>query len=124
MRNLHIRTRIPGLLVVGSLVADALYNGGCSAVGEAVSNAEQASSGCDELNGGEASISKLSIDGDTKAFVTASANLVAVATSTELEVLNACKAIDKDLEVTDTWSAMAPDGGPPDAETSEACGQA
>jgi len=124
MRNSNIRTHIPGLLIAGSLVAFATYSGGCSSVKDAVSNVEQASSGCDELSAGEASISKLSIDGDTRAFVTASANLAAVATSTEIEVLNACKAIDKDLEVTDTWSKLATDGGAPDAETSEACGAA
>jgi hypothetical protein len=121
MRNSIVRLHIPALLVSGSLVGLALSNGGCSAVKDAASNIEQASSGCDELNEGASSISKLSIDGDTKAFVTASANLVSVATSTELEVLDACKAIDKDLKCTDTWSSLAPDAGAPDAETQAAC---
>ena len=124
MRNSNVRSYVPALLIAGSLVTVAVSNGGCTAVGDAVSNVEQASSGCAEFNAGESSISKLSIDGDTRAFVTASANLVAVATSTEIEVLDACKAIDKDLKVADTWSALAPDAGPPDAETQEACGAA
>jgi hypothetical protein len=124
MRNSNVRSYVPALLIAGSLVTVAVSSGGCTAVGDAVSNVEQASSGCDEFNAGESSISKLSIDGDTRAFVTASANLVAVATSTEIEVLDACKAIDKDLKVPDTWSALAPDAGAPDAETQEACGAA
>ena len=63
--------------------------------------------GCDEFSGGASSIASLSIDGDTKAFLTASANLVTVATSLETSVMNACIAIDTDLGVTDTWTAMA-----------------
>ncbi len=124
MRNLHIRRHVPALAIAGALVGAALSSGGCSAAENAAQNIEQASSGCDEFNGGPSSVASLSIDGDTKAFVTASANLVAVATSTETAVLDACKSIDADLKVTDTWSAMAPKDGAPDAECAEACKQA
>jgi hypothetical protein len=125
MRNLPIRKYVPSLFIAGSAVIVGVSSGGCSAVNDAVSNVEQASSGCNEFNGGESSIASLSVDGDTKAFLTASANLVAIVTSAETDVLNACKAIDSDLKVTDTWSAMAPDGGAaPDAELTEACKQA
>ncbi len=124
MRNLHIRRHVPALVIAGALVGAALSSGGCSAAENAAQNIEQASSGCDEFSGGASSVASLSIDGDTKAFVTASANLVTIATSTETEVLNACKAINADLKVTDTWTAMAPASGAPDAECAEACKQA
>jgi hypothetical protein len=123
----HAHRSLPGAIMAGAVVAIAMANGGCSAASEAnaaLTNVEQATSGCDEFDQGESSIASLSIDGDTKAFVTASVNLEAVATQAETAVLAACKAIDSDLGVTDTWSAMKGDGGSSDAETAEACKQA
>jgi hypothetical protein len=113
-----------GSTLAGFAVATATANGGCSAIDEAASNIQQASEGCDEFTGGESSVARLSIDGDTKAFVTASANLVAVADKAESEVLASCIAIDGDLRVADTWSAKKGDGGSSDAEVTEACMQA
>ena len=48
MRNLPIRKYVPGLVIAGSVVVVAVASGGCSAVNDAVSSVEQASSGCDE----------------------------------------------------------------------------
>ncbi len=123
----HAHRSLPGAIMAGAVVAIAMANGGCSAASAAnaaLTNVEQATSGCDEFDQGESSVASLSIDGDTKAFVTASVNLAAIATQAETSVLAACKAIDSDLGVTDTWSAMKGDGGSPDAETAEACKQA
>ncbi len=105
---------------LGAAAMVAIFSGGCSAA----SNAEELASGCDEFNQGTSSVDALSIDGDTKAFVSASASLVSIATTSETNVLGACTAIDRDLGVTDTWSAMAPSSGAPDAELKEACSQA
>ena len=123
----HAHKSLAGAMMAGSLVALAMSSGGCSAASAAsgaLSNVEQASSGCDEFDQGESAITSLDIDGDTRAFVTASYNLVSVATTAEDAVLAACIAIDGDLKVTDTWSAMKSDGGNSDAETAEACKQA
>jgi len=123
----HAHRSLPGAIAAGAIVAIAMANGGCSAASEArsaLTNVEQATSGCDEFDQGESAVAKLSIDGETKAFVTASVNLAAVAVQAERSVLAACKAIDSDLGVTDTWSAMKGDGGSSDAETAEACKQA
>jgi hypothetical protein len=82
-------------------------------------------SGCDEFSGGASSVASLSIDGDTKAFVSASASLVTITTKAETDVLAACIGICKDLGVTDTWTAMAPSSGnAPDNEVTEACNRA
>src|SRR5258708_13711151 len=113
-----------GFLIASSAIAIAVSSGGCSAAKNAVANIEGVASGCEEFNGGASSVSSLSIDGDTKAFVVASANLVSVATTAEGDVLKACIAIDQDLGVTDTWSAKAPSKGAPDDEVTEACHQA
>jgi hypothetical protein len=113
--------------MAGAAVAVAMANGGCSAASDAkgaLTNVEQATSGCPEFDQGESAVANLSIDGDTKAFVTASLHLAAIAAHAESEVLAACKAIDSDLHVTDTWSATKGDGGSTDAETAEACKQA
>jgi hypothetical protein len=122
--NRHFSGSGLGSTLTGIAVAVTMANGGCSAVDEAASNLKQASEGCDEFSGGESSVASLSIDGDTKAFVTASANLVAVADKAEGEVLASCIAIDQDLHVTDTWSAKKGDGGSSDPEVAEACTQA
>jgi hypothetical protein len=111
-------------VLTGAIVVMAMANGGCSAAKDAVSNVEQASQPCDEFGQGDTAIANLSIDGDTRAFVQASANLVAVASTAETAVLNACIAIDQDLQIPDTWTAMKADGGSSDAETTEACTQA
>jgi hypothetical protein len=126
MINRHLHRSIPGALMAGAVVAIAMANGGCSAAStaaDAVNNAEQATSGCDEFSGGADAVGKLSIDGDTKAFVTASANLVAIAKSAETDVYGACKNICGDLKIADTWTAMEKNGDVDDAVT-EACHQA
>lgn len=100
-------------------------SGGCSAAEDAVGNAEGLASGCNELSGGPSSVQSLSIDGDTKAFVLATANLVALVNDGENAVLAACIGIDQDLGANDTWSAKAPKGGArPDDEVTEACHRA
>jgi hypothetical protein len=123
MMNRYVHRTVSGSLFIGAVVALSAASG-CSAAKDAVSNVVQASEGCDEFNGGESAVANLSIDGDTKAFVTASANLVEIAGKAEVEVLDACIAIDQDLRIPDTWSAMKADGGSSDAEVKEACGQA
>ena len=123
----HAHRSLPGAIMAGAIVAIAMGNGGCSAAsaaGAALNNVEGATSGCEEFDQGDSSIASLSIGGDTKAFVTASANLATIATDAEGKVLAACLAIDADLGVTDTWSAMKADGGSIDLETGEACKQA
>jgi hypothetical protein len=115
---------VPGLVLAGSVAMLALTNGGCSAANTIAG----AAGGCDEFKGGASSVASLSIDGSTKAFVGAAADLEAIVTGPmgmEVSVMNACIAIDKDLGVTDSWSAMAPtDGSAPDNELKEACNQA
>jgi len=72
-----------------------------------------------------AAISSLLLDGRTKAFVTAAAELVVASTNADSSVLFACIGIDTDLMVTDTWTAKGPNaGGSLDAEVTEACTQA
>jgi hypothetical protein len=125
----HSRNRkyAPVFVLSGSAIAIALSSGGCSAANsaeEAVANAKAAVSGCDEFSGGAASVAKLSIDGDAKAFVTASANLVALANTAEKDVLAACIGIATDLHIADTWTAKAPHAGAaPDDEVTEVCTQ-
>ncbi|MGH7436030.1 MAG: hypothetical protein ACRENE_10190 [Polyangiaceae bacterium] len=114
-----------GPLVALLLAAPLFATGGCSAAENAVNNAEGLASGCNELSGGPSSVQSLSIDGDTKAFVVATANLVALVDDGEKTVLGACIGIDHDLGVNDTWSAKAPkSGAAPDDEVTEACRQA
>ena len=127
MINRHLHRSIPGAIMAGAVVAIAIANGGCSAassIQNAAGTISEAASGCDEFSGGESSVDKLSIDGDTKAFVSASTNLVSVVTKAEAGVFAACKAIDKDLNLPDTWSAMEGDAGISDAAVTEACKQA
>jgi hypothetical protein len=70
-------------------------------------------------------VSALPIDGDTRAFLEASVGLVAFTGRTEANLLAACKGIDQDLGVPDTWTAKAAtDGGAPDDEVTEACTRA
>ena len=105
-----------GTLLAGGIIAIAASSGGCSAASTLV----EAAKGCDEFSGGADSVATLSVDGDTKAFLTASTNLVKVATDIETSVMGACIKIDTDLGVTDTWTAMAPAAGDaPDAELTE-----
>ncbi|HLK37911.1 MAG TPA: hypothetical protein VKU41_14215 [Polyangiaceae bacterium] len=109
------------LCAYGAVAAAA----GCSAADKAIGNVEGLTSGCDEFKSGPSAVDSLSIDGDTKAFVQASANLVAIIDDGEKAVLQACVGIDGDLGVPDTWSAKAPSkGAAPDAEVTEACNQA
>jgi hypothetical protein len=105
----------------------AASNGGCSAADaakEAIGNVEQATGGCDEFGQGDTAVAGLSIDGDTKAFVTASADLAAIAGKAEHDVLDACIGIDVDLQIADTWTAKKTADGKIDAEVTEACTQA
>jgi hypothetical protein len=122
--NRSFNRSVSASILTGALAAMAIANAGCSAAKEAVSNVEQASQPCDEFDQGETAIAGLSIDGDTRAFVIASANLVTVAGNAETAVLNACIGIDNDLQIPDTWSAMKADGGSSNAEVTEACSQA
>jgi len=108
-------TYVPGLLA-GAVCALSLSNQGCSAA----STIADAAQGCDEFNGGETSVASLSIDADTKAFLTASTNLQVVATELETTVTAARIAIDTDMGVADTWSAKTS----PDDKLNEACAQA
>jgi hypothetical protein len=113
--------RASGCIVAASLIGVVASAGGCSAVNDV----EGLTSGCSEFSGGPSAVNSLSIDGDTKAFVEASANLVTLVDDGEKSVLQACIGIDTDLGVTDTWSAKAPArGAAPDAEVTEACNQA
>jgi len=112
------------LLIAGPAMALGLSNSGCTAASNAAANVQAALSGCSEFSGGPSAVAALSIDGDAKAFVTASANLVAVTSTSETAVLNACLGMAADLHITDTWSSMAPSAGEaPDAETKEVCAQ-
>jgi hypothetical protein len=116
--------RIPGLFA-GIAAVVAVSSGGCSAVDNAASNIQGLASGCDAFSQGSSAIDSLSIDGDTKAFVSASATLSSFVSTAEGDVLTACIAINKDLGVTDTWSAMAPEAGAaPDSEVTAACNAA
>jgi hypothetical protein len=105
---------VPGLALVGFVGA---VSSGCSAA-NAINNAVQATQGCDEFTSG--GVAGLQIDAKTKAFVQATADLVATAKSMETSVYNACKAIDTDLMVPDTWTKM----NGLDAQVTEACTQA
>jgi hypothetical protein len=107
---------IPAMLLAASVGAIALSNGGCSAA----DTAAQAASGCDEFKGGSASVAALSIDGKSKAFVLAAADFVGIVDDMETKLYAACKAIDMDLGVPDTWSAMSGI----DAQVTESCNQA
>ncbi len=108
---------VPVVTLAGCVGLIALSNG-CSAA-NAVAGAAQ---GCDEFPG---SVATLSLDGTTQAFVQSGADLTLIASSMEAAVMKSCIAIDTDLGVTDTWTAMAPtDGSAPDNEMKEACSQA
>lgn len=112
---------VPGIVLAGAVGAMALGSGGCSAV----SNAAQAAQGCDEFSGGVSAVGSLDIDANTKAFVTAAAQLQGVATTMEGNVLTACIGIATDLGQMDTWTAKGPDGGGKlDDEVTEACNKA
>jgi hypothetical protein len=108
---------VPALGLVG-LVAFA--NGGCSSVNNAVNDVQGATSGCPAFSQGDSAIEALQIDGNTKAIVLATYDLVAAVKASETDVFNACVAIDTDLGVTDTWTAKSG----LDAQMTEACNQA
>jgi hypothetical protein len=111
---------VPGVVLAGAIAAVALANGGCSAANTLAGAAQ----GCNEFPGSVASL-QAQLDGNTQAFVSASADLKAVVDGIETAVLTSCMNIDKDLGVTDTWTAMAPmPGAAPDAELTEACNKA
>lgn len=117
--------RLSRYVVTGVVLGGLAATVGCTAADNAINNAEQLASGCNEFSGGPSAVAGLSIDGDTKAFVVASANLVSIVDQGEKAVLDACIGIDHDLGVEDTWSAKAPSGGgAPDDEVTEACDRA
>jgi hypothetical protein len=105
---------VPGVVLGGLLTAAALSNGCTAANGGGPGGA----AGCSEFSSG--GVASLSIDAKTKAFVQAGADLVAVASALETSVYTACKNIDTDLGVMDTWSAKTS----LDDQTNEACLQA
>lgn len=118
MKNRKSFQLLPGFVLAGTVGLLALSNGACSAI----QNAEEAAMGCSAFPG---SVSSLSLTGTAQAFVQSGADLVNIANTIENNVLTACINIDSDLMVTDTWSAMGPDGGGSlDKETTEACTQA
>jgi len=119
-----MKRRVSIRLVAGAAAA-AVSMQGCSALDNAISSIDALTAGCDEFAQGPSTIGSLPIDSATKAFVAASASLTSLVWTAEGNVLGACVVIDDDLGVTDTWSALASDGGgPPDAEVTEACKQA
>jgi hypothetical protein len=109
-----------GLTLTAAVAALALSNGGCSAADNAANNVAGAASGCDEFAGGSQSIAALQIDATTKQFLVASSDFVGIVSSMETSVYTACKQIDTDLGVTDTWSAKPK----LDDQVTEACTQA
>jgi hypothetical protein len=126
MIHRHLHRSISGALMAGALVAVAIAGGGCSAASDvenAAATVDQASQGCDEFSNGATAVEGLSIDGDTKAFVVASANLVTIAKSAEGDVYTSCKGICSDLKISDTWTAKE-NGADIDAAVTEACTQA
>src|ERR1019366_7606319 len=125
MINRHLRS-VPGALMAGAIVAIASANGGCSAAStatNALNNAEQATSSCDEFTSGGDAVGMLSIDGDTKAFVTASASLDAIAKYAETDGYGACKHVCGGLKTADA-STGKENGADGDAAVPEACHQA
>jgi hypothetical protein len=114
-------SHLPGALLagaIGGLAAMALAAGGCGGS----SAAPEAAPTCDEFPD---SVSALSLDADTTAFVRASADLVDLVTNLDASVLDACAGIATDLLVDDTWTAKGPlKQGSVAAEVTEACNQA
>lgn len=114
-------SQLPGALfagAIGGIAAMALAAGGCGGS----SAAPEATPTCDEFPD---SVSALSLDADTTAFVRTSASLVDLVTNLDATVLNACAGIAADLSVADTWTAKGPrNQGSVLAEVTEACNQA
>jgi hypothetical protein len=119
----HLHKSIPGALAAGALIGLVAAGGGCSAVSSAENAAEGATGTCDAFNSGTSAVQNLSIDGDSKAFVTASVNLADVTKTAEGDVYTACKGICGDLQISDTWTAKEKGADIDDAVT-EACTQA
>jgi hypothetical protein len=107
---------VPGFVLATAVVAVAASSGGCSAANQVAGAAQ----GCDEFNGGASSVASLSVDANTKAFLTASLDLVAVSTSIENDVFTACSGIATDLGATDTWTSKTS----MDDKVNAACDQA
>jgi hypothetical protein len=107
---------LPGLALAVAIVSLAVSSGGCSAANTVAA----AAMGCDEFSGGASSVANLSVDVNTKAFLTASLDLVGVSGAVETDVFNACSGIATDLGVADTWTAKAAK----DDQVNEACTQA
>jgi hypothetical protein len=125
MINRHLHRSIPGALLAGAVIAVGVANGGCSAASDvenAAGTVQGAAEGCDEFSQGASAVANLSIDGDAKAFVTASANLVDIIKSSEGDVYTACKNMCGDLKIADTWTAKE-NGADIDDALTEACGK-
>jgi len=75
----------------------------------AAKDLQQAASGCDELEQGTEATSRLDVDANVKAFVTATAELKAVVAQIKVDVKAACVDIDNRLGIADTWSALGDD---------------
>ena len=75
---------------------------------------------CDEFSAGGSALAGVSIDAKFKAFVTAAADLQAIATTMKTEVKTACANIATGLGETDSWTAQ----GDSDAAVSSACNAA
>jgi hypothetical protein len=117
MNHRHELGYAPALALTAALLSVAASSGGCTAVANAVNNADQLAQGCSEF---PATISTVSLDSNTDAFVTAGANIVTLAGSMETSVFTSCANIATGLGVMDTWTAMST----LDEQTKEACSQA
>jgi hypothetical protein len=101
---------VSGLLLAGGAAVLAL-SGGCSAADSAQ---------CNEFSAGDTSIEALQIDATTREFLLATSDFDSAVSAMETSLYTACKNIDGDLGVTDTWSAKST----LDAQVNEACTQA
>jgi hypothetical protein len=117
MNHRHKLGYASGLALVVGVLAVATASSGCSSVSNAVNNINGLASGCDEF---PSTISTVTLDSNTEAFVTAGASVVSIAGTMETSVFTACANIATGLGVTDTWTAMST----LDKQTTEACTQA
>ena len=67
---------------------------------------QESASGCDEFQSGTEVPSDLTVDGDVKVFLQASADFGGQADAIRDSVFTACSHIALDLKATDTWSSL------------------
>jgi hypothetical protein len=109
--------RLAPAMVLAMATGAIALTSGCSAA----ENAIAASQGCDEFAGGSASVASLSIDGNTKAFVEASADFVGLVGGMETSVFHACVGIATDLGASPAdWTSKTT----LDDQTTAACNDA